>query len=733
TASSEPAAESSTTNSNTFEVAEKKIPAALPLANKNDVPVLTAKSGGQPFAPPPKKSDSPAPLKSSFGDNGFAQNNPAKQETEQKPKAAPLLNIEKPVGNPAAAELKNPVQEKSPIAAAPLSKSFGGAPNDIANQLVTKGNEVNDAAQDKVSEFAGAVQNKLGDLAGGSAQEKLKLPPPKSFGDSSPLTEKRVDNSLGNTQLDSLRAENNPNGLVGDNPSRRNGFAFNPQPQKGEVPAVQPENRQPAPQMTPPQNPAFAQQPNDRPINNQQTLPAAAQNSVVTNPAAGLTPFPAKSDDKAGENSRPLVQNPPPMNLNSPRNATLPTTSGLDNRAMNVSSSSSTRGTPGDAKLDGLQTPSLAIEKIAPEEIQVNQVAKFKIAVRNVGRVTATDVVVSDQIPAGTELITSTPPATQRTSDGKIQWSLGQMAPGDEHIIDLDLRPSRPGEIGSVAQVTFSTQASMRTRVTRPELAVEHSGPPRTMVGGNVPLKIVVHNRGDGPATDVLLQERVPAQLKYADEFRDLEYPIGTIPPGKSKEVTLNLTAAEAGRFRNVVMVTGAGNLQAQHEIDMEVVAPKLQGNIQGPNRRFLKREATHTFTATNSGSAAATNVDIAAKLPRGVQFVSANNRGQYDAGSHSIYWSLAELTPGQTAEVAITTLPIETGNHEVEFRATADLQQSVSTRQQLAIEHLVDVYFEIDDVDDHIEVGGTTRYRIRIVNQGTKPANNVKMDVEMA
>ena len=48
-----------------------------------------------------------------------------------------------------------------------------------------------------------------------------------------------------------------------------------------------------------------------------------------------------------------------------------------------------TRSTPGDRKLEGMQSPSVTIEKIAPSEIQVNQPADFQLVVKNIGRITA--------------------------------------------------------------------------------------------------------------------------------------------------------------------------------------------------------------------------------------------------------------------------------------------------------------------------------------------------------
>jgi len=364
---------------------------------------------------------------------------------------------------------------------------------------------------------------------------------------------------------------------------------------------------------------------------------------------------------------------------------------------------------------------------VAPREIQVDQPTDFKIIVRNVGRVVANEVRVTDQVPRGAQFVKAVPEAN-RGANGGLVWELGSLKPGEERSIVLTLQPKQTGEIGSVAQVTFATPASMRVMVTKPQLAVEHSGPAKVTIGDRVPLAITVRNLGNGPAKDVVLQETVPPQLKFAEDFNELEYEIGTLAPGQSKKVNLNLAAAQIGRFRNTILVSGQGGLHAEHQIDMEVIAPQLTLASEGPNRRFLKRNATHVFSIRNTGTAIATNLDLVAKLPRGVKFVSANNQGQYDPGSNAVYWSLDRLNVAQAVSVQLTTAPVEVGEQNIEFVATADLDQKVTFRQPLLVEDLVELFFEIDDVDDVIEIGSETRYRVRLMNQGTVVATNIQL-----
>ena len=439
--------------------------------------------------------------------------------------------------------------------------------------------------------------------------------------------------------------------------------------------------------------------------------------SRKTTPPARPAAASQRTNPVAGNNTAPPRK---PLTSSTQLNARL--ASAVGTRGLN---------TPGDRSLEGVQSPSLTIEKVSPREIQVNQSADFEIKVRNVGRVVANDVMVVDRVPSGTEFIGASPEPTKLERSGDVQWTIGTIEPGQEKRIRFQLRPTQPGEIGSVAHVLFATRASMRTVVTKPVLDIVHSARPRVLIGDNVVFDVIVENRGDGPATEVIVQEEVPDQLEYQEGFRQLEYEIGTLMPGQKRKIQLALRADKVGEFRNVVFVSGKGGLEAKHEIDVEVIAPEIRVTSEGPNRRFLQRKATHAFTIQNEGTAEANNVNLVARLPSGLRYVSSDNRGRYDSNSHAVYWKMPSLREGVAGTVELTTLPVEVGQQDIKFEANADLRLTADATQKLAVEHLVDVFFEIDDLVDPIEVGTDTTYRMKIVNQGTKVASNVLLKVD--
>ena len=425
---------------------------------------------------------------------------------------------------------------------------------------------------------------------------------------------------------------------------------------------------------------------------------------------------------------------PPPRSTSAtqatqtqPRRTSLPTTT---SRAP-VMQASRVSAKPGDRQFEGVQSPSMIIQKFSPREIQVNQTADFEIKIRNVGRIAVEDVLVVDQVPEGARFVDANPKPTSQTRIGELQWQLGVMKPGEERTILLQLQPTEPGEIGSVAQFYFGGRASNRTKVTQPKLKITHTSDPKILIGNNVVFDVIVENTGNGPAKDVVIQEEVPELLEYQDGSRELEYEIGTLQPGQSKRIQLGLRAARVGNLRNIMFASAKGGLQAKHETDVEIIAPKLETSCDGPTARFIKRQVAHTFTVANKGTASATNLRLIARLPSGLRFVSANNRGRYDKNSHSVVWQMRDLSAGGSGDVEVVTTPIEAGEQNIKFEAAADLNQASETVQKLNVEHLVDVFFDIDDVIDPIEIGGTTRYRIRLISQGTQAASNVQLQID--
>jgi uncharacterized repeat protein (TIGR01451 family) len=383
-------------------------------------------------------------------------------------------------------------------------------------------------------------------------------------------------------------------------------------------------------------------------------------------------------------------------------------------------------GRPGGRHLEGPQTPTLELQKTAPAEIQVGSPATFKITVRNTGNVPARSVRVHDQVPRGARLVGSRPDA-QADATGTLLWSLGDLEPGDERVVEVQLLPQTEGEIGSVASLTFSAQASVRTTATKPELQIEANGPRRAMIGEQVKMSIRLTNVGTGAANNLLLFNALPVELRHP-AGPEVEYDVGDLAPNETRDIELILTAARPGQITNVITARGQGSLAAEARVDLEIVAPALQVAVDGPRRRYLEREATYTLSVTNPGTAPAHDIELVSHLPEGLEFVSANNHGHYDKTNHAVLWSLDKLPEGEVGSVKLVALAIEPGQHKLRVEGRAQRDLSDQQEETILVEGLPAIFFEVADVEDPVEVGGETAYEIRVLNQGTKTATNIRL-----
>ena len=262
-------------------------------------------------------------------------------------------------------------------------------------------------------------------------------------------------------------------------------------------------------------------------------------------------------------------------------------------------------GKPGEKKLEGAQTPCVTIEKIAPPEIQVGKPAKFQIIVRNTGPVTAESVEVTDPVPQGTQLI-SQPPKTSLTGRGEILWNVGELKPSEESKLEVDLMPIAEGEIGSVAKVQFRSSASVRTVATKPDLLLELNAAKQVMIGESVTVHLKLSNRGTGAASGVVLSSRVPPQFQHP-AGSELEFEIGQLKPGDSRDIELVLRSVQAGATAITLVAQGdATNLRAEQTMNIEVIAPGLKVELTGPGVRYLDKQAKYTVAVSNPGTASA-------------------------------------------------------------------------------------------------------------------------------
>ena len=383
-------------------------------------------------------------------------------------------------------------------------------------------------------------------------------------------------------------------------------------------------------------------------------------------------------------------------------------------------------GVPGARQYEGIQTPQLELTKVAPEEIRIGEPAKFSIVVKNTGQIAAHNIEIVDTIPKGTRLIDTFPRAVQKP-DLSLAWIIETLRPNEEATVAMELMPLEEGEIGSQATVRFTAHASARTRSTRPLLEIRSTIPTRVHIGEQVTIRIDVSNPGTGTATGVVLEEFVPNGMKHP-AGTELEYEVGDLRPGETKQLALTLECDKPGMMVNTLKAKANANLHASDEKQIEVIAPSLDIAVDGAKRRFLEREAVYHFAVSNPGTAPAEMVELIASLPAEMRFESANNQGFYDEPTHSVHWRIKELGVGEQGVVELRALPVETGQSVIKIAGSDKTGLTAALEHPVLVDGIPAVTFKVADSQDPVDVGGETVYEIVVGNQGTKEATNVKV-----
>jgi uncharacterized repeat protein (TIGR01451 family) len=221
----------------------------------------------------------------------------------------------------------------------------------------------------------------------------------------------------------------------------------------------------------------------------------------------------------------------------------------------------------------------------------------------------------------------------------------------------------------------------------------------------------------------------LPAALRHADGD-DIEYVIGELPVGKSREVKLTLTAAQAGPTVNRAVVIADGNVSEEAEVQLDVVGPALSVARQGPKRLFPDKTGRYANTVTNPGAGQVSDVKVVEVIPAGMEFVEAADGGTYNAARRSVTWSIKTLYPGESKTVKLALRAAARGSQISVVRASDVAGASGETVGTTHVAGVPALSIEVGELASLVEIGETITVPVRIINRGSDAAANVRVSV---
>ncbi len=373
-------------------------------------------------------------------------------------------------------------------------------------------------------------------------------------------------------------------------------------------------------------------------------------------------------------------------------------------------------------------TSVILLERVAPATVRMGQAYEYTLTLTNLTNTEIKDVVLTEKIAATLDVAQIAPQPTSQ-SGNEATWSWPALGPRQTQTIRIAGTPTQMDDIICCATVTFKALACATTKVVQPALQLVKETPADVVICDPIPVRLVVTNTGTGTARNVVINDPLPDGWTTSDGKREVNIHVGDLAAGQSREYTVATRASQTGSFVNRATAREAGGLTAEASSSTNVHKPELQLTKTGPRFRFIGRPATFEITVTNTGDIPARQTVLVDQVPAGTAFVSASDGGQFD--KNQVRWALGDLPPGASKTVKMTVKVQQRGsvrNVAVARAYCADGEASFVMEAR----GIPAILLEVVDLEDPVEVGGTTTYLITVVNQGSAEGTNIKITCEL-
>lgn len=393
----------------------------------------------------------------------------------------------------------------------------------------------------------------------------------------------------------------------------------------------------------------------------------------------------------------------------------------------------------------------------------------FTLTVNNAGPDAASNVEVTDLLPATLAFVSASATlGSYVAATGK--WTVGSLtasgAPSSA-TLTITARPLVAGAIINKAEISKSDQfdpnstpgnnvageddqAQVTIVAQRADLSISKAvDNPSPLIGETVVYVIAVNNAGPSTATNVLVNEDIPAGLTVISvtpsqgSFAAPVWTVGSIAAGSRAALTIAARYDGPGRVTNTASITSSDqpdptpNSPVTATVPSQIADLSLSKTVNAatPN---VGTNVIFAVTVNNAGPDAATGVVVGDKLPAGLSFVSAApSQGSYDAASGD--WSVGSVANGASATLAITArvVGLSAITNSAEVKASRQFDPNSTANNQVASENdQASVTITPQSVDLRLAKTVTpsnptvaspnVTYTIKLTNLGPSTATNV-------
>ncbi len=308
----------------------------------------------------------------------------------------------------------------------------------------------------------------------------------------------------------------------------------------------------------------------------------------------------------------------------------------------------------------------------------------YTLYYKNTGTGDATNVYINDTIPSDTTLESTSPAYTSSSGDTYI-WNLGTVTAGEEGNIIITVTVDAFTPDGTLLRNTATLDYSDASgnpypqmddyadvTVTGPEMTIRKVADVTTAdPGDDITYTITYKNNGAGTATDVVVEDTIPADTVFVSSTPTYDsqsgntytWLIGDVCGGCDGTIEI-VVRVKAGTPDKTVLTNTVtlnyddanGNPQSEENdsVNVVVTAPVMTiSKVADVTTADPDDEITYTITYKNTGTGEATNIYINDTIPPDTTYVSSNPT--YTSASGDTYtWFIASLGAGQSGTIEL-------------------------------------------------------------------------------